>query len=236
MTLVSTVFDWLTHLYYQDFLALSTFVVGLIGYRLFIARMFRYKRQKLYLDRLQAFRSAWIERYAMGKAPIVVVQTLRNHIMIGSFMASTSIILVIGCFNLLFGFDLDKIITNHIFIFLSPDPYIRILKIQLMIVTLLYSFFHFLWYIRELHHMTLILNIPEDRAGEMTGGKSVRYLARLFLSSGIHFSRGIRGYYFIIPLILWMFHPVLMLLSFFGIIYFLVKRDLGLVSCQRCLK
>lgn len=79
--------------------------------------------------------------------------------------------------------------------------------------------------------MTLIFNVPEDRIGGMTGGSPVEYMLNTFLSSGIHFSRGIRGYYFIIPLILWMFHPLLMLSSFSGIIYFPVKRDLGMVPC-----
>jgi uncharacterized membrane protein len=128
---------------------------------------------------------------------------------------------------------MEKIASNHIFIFLTPDPYIRVIKIQLMIVTLLYSFFHFLWYARELHQMTLILNVPENQMIETTGGNPVEYMTQLFLSSGFHFSKGIRGYYFIIPLILWMFHPLLMVLSFFSILYFLVKRDLGLVSCQK---
>ncbi len=222
--------DWLSHLYYQDLCALFTFIIGIFGYKLFLAGMFRHKRDKLYIDRLQDFRKAWVEKYAVGNDPIVVVQTMRNKIMIGSFMASTSILLVIGCFNLLFGFDMEKISSNHIFIFLTPDPYIRVIKIQLMIVTLIYSFFHFLWYIRELHQMSLILNVPESRMRETISGNPVEYITHLFLISGFHFSRGIRGYYFMIPLILWMFHPFLMLISFFSIMYFLIKRDLGLVS------
>ena len=150
--------------------------------------------------------------------------------MIGSFMASTAIILVMGCFNLLFGLDLEGVSTSRILFFTGHDPYLRILKIMLLIVTLLYSFFHFLWHVRELHNMSLILNVPKEKLDEMTHMEPVDHLSQIYLNSAIHFALGIRGYYFLIPLLMWLFHPVLMLCSFFGILFFLLRRDLGMVS------
>jgi len=47
-----------------------------------------------------------------------------------------------------------------------------------------------------------------------------------FLSSGIHFSMGMRGYYFLIPLFMWIFSPMLMIATTVLIMVTLLKRDL----------
>jgi uncharacterized membrane protein len=61
----------------------------------------------------------------------------------------------------------------------------------------------------------------------------IDFLRNMYINSSNHFTLGIRGYYFLIPLLLWMFHPLLMIISFFGIMLFLVRRDLGLAPYQR---
>ena len=160
--------------------------------------------------------------------------------MIASFLASTAIILVIGCLNLLFSTNLS--LSTSQMLFIPHDIFLTKLKILFLILTLSYSFFHFMWYIRELHHMSLILNIPENRLKEVLpvdpgiSNKRLKgdirvdpviFLSTMFLYSGIHFSLGIRGYYALIPLFLWLFHPILMIVSLIGIAFFLVRRDLG---------
>jgi uncharacterized membrane protein len=49
----------------------------------------------------------------------------------------------------------------------------------------------------------------------------------MFLTSGIYFSMGMRGYYFLIPLMLWFFSPLLMILSSLMIFFVLIRRDLA---------
>lgn len=223
-----------------DWALLYLFVCSIIAYKIFLKKMSKNRIDKLYLKQLQLYRSAWIEKYAMGKEPIVVIHSLRNNIMISSFLASTAIILVIGCLNLLFSTNLS--LSTSQMLFIPHDIFLTKLKILFLILTLSYSFFHFMWYIRELHHMSLILNIPENRLKEVLpvdpgiSNKRLKgdirvdpviFLSTMFLYSGIHFSLGIRGYYALIPLFLWLFHPILMIVSLIGIAFFLVRRDLG---------
>ena len=216
-----------------DLLVLCVFLVSLAVYRYFLGRALGDSNSSCYIARMQSVRRAWIETYGMGANPILVVQSFRNKIMISSFMASTSIILVIGGFNFIFGLDLGKIEAEKIFIIANKNPDLEMLRVMLIIVTLLYSFFHFLWHTRELHNMTLIINVPAERLQEVTPLASADFLAKMYLNSGRHFTLGIRGYYFLIPLLLWMFHPALMLVSLISIMVFLVKRDCGLAAYQK---
>ncbi len=225
--------EWLVHLPRMDLLALFVFLAGTTIYKIFLMQQLGNKEKNYYLHQLQHIRIAWIERYGMGGDPILVVQTLRNKTMVSSFMASTALILIIGGFNFVFGVDFEKIKTGKLFFFSLQDPNLGIVKVLLIIVVLLYSFFHFLWHTRELHNMTLILNVPDEKLRAITPLQPLDFLSRMYINSGIHFTLGIRGYYFLIPLLLWMFHPGMMLFSFFGIVVFLVRRDLGQAPYQR---
>jgi uncharacterized membrane protein len=233
MTMFQVLIDWLGKLPLLDLLDLCIFLAGTMAYKVFLTRILRGNRKTYYLHQLQSIRNAWIERYGMGRDPILVVQTLRNKIMISSFMASTALILIVGGFNLVFGMDMGKIEPKSLFFFNLQDPDLQIVKVLLIIIVLLYSFFHFLWHTRELHNMSLILNVPEEQLKKITPLWPLNFLTNMYVNSGVHFTLGIRGYYFLIPLLLWMFHPAMMIVSFFGIMLFLVRRDLGLAPYQR---
>lgn len=209
-----------------DWSALLLFVLAVLGYRFFLSLMLRARPDRLYLGKLQAYRNAWIAAHSGDKNSIVTVQTLRNNIMTASFLASTSIILIMGAFSLLGNLH-GLLETLRAFRPGPPtEPAVELLKILLIIVTLWYCFFNFTSHIREVNYMSLILNIPKERLDEIEGGDSTLLLSRIFRSSGIHFSMGMRGYYFLIPLFMWIFSPVLMIFATLLIMLTLLKRDL----------
>lgn len=209
-----------------DWAALLLFVLAVAGYRAFLSLMLRARPNRLYLGKLQAYRNAWIAAHSGDQNSLVTVQTLRNNIMTASFLASTSIILIMGAFSLLGNLQ-GLVETLRVFRPGPPtEPAVDLLKILLIIVTLWYCFFNFTSHIREVNYMSLILNIPKERLDEIEGGDSTLLLSRIFRSSGIHFSMGMRGYYFLIPLFMWIFSPVLMIFATLLIMLTLLKRDL----------
>lgn len=233
MSMFQAFWGWLLQLTPLDFVALFIFLIGTTAYKLFLVRILRDEQNRYYVYQLRLIRNAWIRTYGMGADPILVVQTMRNKIMISSFMASTALILIIGGFNFVFGMDIAKIKSGSVFFFSLVDPDLEVIKVLLIIIILLYSFFHFLWHTRELHNMSLILNVSREELARISPLPPQDFLENMYINSGIHFTMGIRGYYFLIPLLLWMFHPVMMIVSFFGIMLFLVRRDLGLAPYQR---
>lgn len=209
-----------------DWLALLFFAAAVAGYRSFLGLMLRARPEQLYLGKLQAYRNAWIAVHSGDKNSIVTVQTLRNNIMTASFLASTAIILIMGAFSLLG--NLHGLVEALRAFRPGPptEPAVELLKVLLIIVTLWYCFFNFTSHIREVNYMSLILNIPKEKLDEIEGGDSTLLLSQIFLSSGIHFSMGMRGYYFLIPLFMWIFSPVLMIFTTLFIMLTLLKRDL----------
>lgn len=223
---VSSFLEMCARISVLDWLALLVFAAAVAGYRFFLSLMLRARPERLYLGKLQAYRNAWIAAHSGDQNSLVTVQTLRNNIMTASFLASTSIILIMGAFSLL-GNLTGLVETLRVFRPGPPaEPAVELLKILLIIVTLWYCFFNFTSHIRQVNYMSLILNIPKERLDEIEGGDSTPLLSQIFLSSGIHFSMGMRGYYFLIPLFMWIFSPVLMIATTGLIMLTLLKRDL----------
>jgi uncharacterized membrane protein len=226
MASITVILGWFAHFELFDWLALAFFLTGLLGYRMFLSVMLKTRPDNLFLGKLQQYRKAWIENNSGDKNGIVVVQTLRNTIMSASFLASTAVILIMGAFNLLYTIG-AAVRGNSLFGTGAADPSVEVFKVLLIIIILSYSFFNFTWYIREVNYMSFILNIPKDQLDRIEGGDSTSHIAGMFLTSGIYFSLGMRGYYFLVPLMLWFFSPLLMILSSLMIFFILIRRDLA---------
>lgn len=218
--------NWFANFQLFDWVAFVLFLAALFFYRYFLAFMLKHHSHRLFLGKLQEYRRAWIAGHFGGKNGIVVVQTLRNMLMTASFMASTSILLMIGAFNLLRSLTPPEMAENFFMTGVSQPP-VEVFKILLIILLLSYSFFNFSWFLREINYMSIVLNIPVEQLDEIEDGESSEHIARMFLTSGIHFSLGMRGFYFLIPLLIWFFSPVLMICTTAVILYVLIHRDLA---------
>jgi len=211
---------------FVDLFAIIVYICSIVFYRCFLSLMLNKSPDRLFLGKLQEYRIAWISEFMGANDCIIVVQTLRNTIMSASFLASTAVVLIMGSLNLLPHIrSLDKLI-KLIGMFGSPNPDLEMIKILLAIITLSYSFFHFTCYIREANYLSFMLNVPKNQLDKIEGCDSKDLLAKIFLHAGIHFSLGMRGYYFLFPLFMWLFSPILMILSILLILWFLLKRDL----------
>ncbi|OGQ98038.1 MAG: hypothetical protein A2521_16475 [Deltaproteobacteria bacterium RIFOXYD12_FULL_57_12] len=218
--------NWFANFHFFDWLAFAFFLTGLFGYRYYLSFMLKRHSHRLFLGKLQQYRHAWINGHSGGQDRIVVVQTLRNMLMAASFMASTSILLIMGAFNLLRTLAPPEMAGNFFMTGISQQP-VEVFKILLIILILSYTFFNFTWHIREVNYMSMVLNISKEQLDEIEGGDSSDHIARMFLTSGIYFSLGMRGYYFLIPLLIWFFSPVLMICATALILYVLIHRDLA---------
>jgi uncharacterized membrane protein len=161
------------------------------------------------------------------KSNLVVVQTLRNTIMSASFLASTAIILIMGVFNLLSfisGHQQSRVVVG---IFKSVDPVVEMWRVFLIVITLIYTFINFTWYIRDMNYIGFILNIPKKDLDFIEGRDSTEMISNRFLKAGLRFSMGMRGYYFLMPLFLWLIHPVFMIGALLMVVVILLNRDLA---------
>ncbi|MFH1155642.1 MAG: DUF599 domain-containing protein [Pseudomonadota bacterium] len=229
MTSFTIFFNWIEKFQTMDWIALSLFIIGIGGYRFFLSHMLKSRPHNLFLGKLQDYREAWLEAHACGKDNMVVVQTMRNTIMCGSFLASTSILLMMAAFNMLITLQskAQEIYTHASFMFESSDPGVELFKILLIVIILSYSFFNFTWHLREINYISMVINIPKERLDSIEGKDSIPHMNKLFQKAGIYFSMGMRGYYFLVPLLMWFFSPLMMIVSHCLILYIMIHRDLG---------
>ena len=162
-------------------------------------------------------REHWVNK-VMGKPnlEILAIQTIRNSVMASSFMASTSILLIIGTLNIsekigqwALHWHLDGL--AH-----TVSAELGRLKLGLLMLDFSVAFFCFSMAIRFYNHVGYMINL----SGESTLGIDLAKQTCLYLNrAGSYYAFGIRTFFFSLPIILWFFGP-----------YFLLAATLVLIA------
>lgn len=214
----------------RDFI--TTHATDLSSFALSLAAIFSYQ---LYLrwrtrrdpassaqDIMLVARAAWVGSVMRERRDILAVQTLRNSTMAASFMASTAILLIIGVLTL--SAQGDRLSgTWHALNFLGQaSAEMWLFKLLVMLFDLLFAFFSFSMSVRLFHHIGYLINVPLERALEDSQtGHVVAQMDR----AGIFYRIGMRAYYFTVPLLFWLFGPLLLLGATALLIFFLYHLD-----------
>lgn len=207
--------------YLSDLVIFIISIVLLAAYHMALAR--RTRQQPDYAVHVfnAIVRRHWAEGI-MRTPDVLGVQTLRNSTMAASFMASTSILLIMGVLSLTS--QADKLsATWHMLNFMgSPHPGLWIGKLILLIVDLMAAFFCFTVSVRFYNHIGYMVTMPIDaRPPQLTDELVGRYLNR----AGNYFSTGTRIFYFTIPLVFWLFGSIYLLIATLSLIIALYFID-----------
>lgn len=167
-------------------------------------------------------RAAWVEMVMQERRDILAVQTLRNSTMAAIFMASTAILLIIGVLTL--SAQGDKLSgTWHVLNVLGhSSAEMWQFKLLMMLFDLLFAFFSFSMSVRLFHHIGYSINVPLSRGLAQT--QPAQVVAQMN-RAGIFYRIGTRAYFYIVPLLFWLFGPLLLLGATAALIYFLYRLD-----------
>ncbi|MDA8328626.1 MAG: DUF599 domain-containing protein [Betaproteobacteria bacterium] len=204
-----------------DWLNLLFSVLLVVCYQFFL--YWKSKKQPNYT--IQAVnriaRTAWVETVMAENRDMLAVQTLRNSTMAATFLASTSILLIMGVLNLSgHGGDLGG--TWHgLSLVQSLNKETFSIKLMFLLSDLFASFFCFSMSIRIYTHVGYMINVPLN-----LNHKSItpQHVALQLNRAGKFYSLGMRAYYFIVPFIFWLFGSELLPLSttlLIGVLFFL---------------
>lgn len=155
-------------------------------------------------------RTAWVVGIMEEKNDILAVQTLRNSTMAATFLASTSILLAVGLLTLSGQADKLGETWHAMNIFGSKAESTLTLKLLVILGNLFIAFFNFSFAIRLFMHVGFLINTPPE---EGSYGASITFVAMELNKAGGYFHIGMRAYYFLVPLIFWLFSPIFMVLS-----------------------
>ncbi len=194
------------------------------GYQVRLVRRSRVSPTRTVQGMNALARAAWVEQAMTKGWDVVSVQTLRNATMAATLMASTAIILILGIMSMLA--NADKIgPTLHILNLTgSHESSIWIFKLMMILVDFFVAFFAFSLAVRGYNHVGFLVNVPADMKGSSHGITPAKVALHLNRAAS-YYSIGMRTYYFSVPLLLWLFGAIWMVLSTFGVLLVLKHLD-----------
>ena len=214
----------LLKLFTNDFTAFAVCALLIIAYHIFLRRKVRKDPTCSTVQAVNRIaRTAWVENImADEKNAVLGVQTLRNSTMAATFLASTAVLLIMGVLTL--SEQEQKIeATWHALNMLGAiHPVLWMVKLILMLLDLFVAFFAFSMAIRIYNHVGFQVNVPLRMNHKMI---TPAHVATHLNRAGHFYSVGMRAYYFLVPLVFWLFGPHFMFLSTLGLLATLYRID-----------
>ncbi|MGR9091331.1 MAG: DUF599 domain-containing protein, partial [Gammaproteobacteria bacterium] len=110
----------------------------------------------------------------------------------------------LGIFNLAITADKQGELSTVLSHFGSEHPGLWLVKLIILGANFLFAFFNFTLAVRYYNHTSFMINLPLPDAGELGVDDVIEMLNR----GGMHYSLGMRSYYFAFVLIMWLFGPL----------------------------
>ena len=208
--------------HFWDLLGFLMCVLAITLYQLYLRWRTRRDPASSALHGMHAARTAWVETIMRERRDILSVQTLRNSTMTASFMASTAVLLIIGVLTLTAQADKLSGTWLTLNVLGQESASMWLLKLLLMLLDLLFAFFSFSLAMRLYHHIGYLLNVGPGHDLECT---RPAYVAAELNRAAIYYRFGMRAYFYIVPLLFWLFGTLWMAGATLLLIYFLYHLD-----------
>jgi uncharacterized membrane protein len=166
-------------------------------------------------------RGHWVEHIMAERLDILAVQTLRNWVMASSFLASTGILICLGLLSVAASPEKMAEITPGLNELVREHRVFWLFKLMVLIIDFFFIFFSFCLAIRYFNHVNFMINVPTTLAHKITPD----YITKILNTGTLHYTMGMRGYYFAILLFLWLFGPIWMLMGTVIMIIVLYQLD-----------
>jgi len=213
-----------------DVLAFIVSSALLLGYHLFLRAKLRHHPTYTVQALNSLARAAWVETVMAERRDILAVQTLRNSTMAASFLASTAVLLILGVLTLSAQGDKLGATWHSLNLIGTRDPAAWLAKLLMMTADLFVAFFSFMMAVRVYNHVGYLINTP---ATEKHAVVLPSHVAEFLNRGGHYYYAGQRAFYFLVPLVFWLFGPHFMLLATCGMIVVLYQVDRAPRALQR---
>ena len=207
---------------FLDITALIWFLLCWIGYSHYVNTS-----PKSLMSRMRFWRAKWSLTMLMRDNRIVDSQVITGLNNVVTFFCSTSIFITAGLFASMGASEQIVTIVNQLSFMQSTSIAIVEIKIGLLIVILVYSFFKFGWSIKQHSYSAVVMAaVPDAKMASLENdSEQAELMGKLSSLGAEHFNDGIRAYYFALATVSWFIHP----LAYIGIITWVVlvlhRRD-----------
>jgi uncharacterized membrane protein len=168
-------------------------------------------------------RAHWVAGVMANPAKdIMAVQTLRNFLMGATLMATTAAFLILGTLTL--SSEADRIANSWhaINVMGSSSAGLWVAKVVFLLFDFIVAFFAFAMAIRLANQVVFMINVPGPAPHPLL---TPEHVARRLNLAGAHFATGMRAFFFAVPLVFWLFGPVLLVIATAGLVFALHRLD-----------
>jgi len=170
-------------------------------------------------------RRIWVENVMRNPGKdVMAVQTLRNFIMVGILMVSTSSLLLVGTLTLSGQTENISRTWHALNLGGSHAAEMWIVKVMCLLADFLLAFFSYAMAIRLANHVLFMLNVPKE-AQDVHAALSPDRVAERLNQAGHMVAIGMRSFFFAIPLTFWLFGPQFLLAATVGVVFILSRLD-----------
>jgi uncharacterized membrane protein len=203
-----------------ELLGFGLSAVLLVGYHLFLASRLRLDPHYTIQGVNRDARAAWV-RYIMQdeSRSILAVQTLRNSTMVATFLASTAVLMLVATLSLIGQADAVTSVWHALNLAGPSQPGLWAVKVLFLVSDFFLAFFSFAMAVRLFNHIGYQINLPANTPGPPPGEALI---VTLMNRAGAYYTLGMRAYYFAVPLVFWLFSPLLMVgatIVLLGVLY-----------------
>lgn len=198
----------------------STAFLLIVAYHIHLARKIRNAPLTTTIGLNNHLRRSWVRMIRREKKDILAVHTLRNWSMAASFLASSAILIALALVGAAFKSERIAEVTKTLNFVGSKSETYWLVKWMSLALVFFFTFFNFSLTIRHYNHISFIINIPAEIDPLVKSDRIMRILNH----GTLHYIIGMRGYYLSIPLALWLFGPVWLLIgtvAMLAILYYL---------------
>lgn len=175
---------------------------------------------------MRDYRLLWMKRMLDREVRMVDTQILGNLMRSMSFFASTTLFIIAGLLAVLGARNEAMAVLRELPFTVESSAVIWDLKVLLLIAVFVYAFFKFTWAFRHYNYCLILIGaVPAyDRLDEECHVIAER-AARIATSTGRHFNRGIRAYYFGLAALGWFLHPWIFVVLSGWVVLILYRRE-----------
>jgi uncharacterized membrane protein len=193
---------------WEFYLTAASFLILAIYHFHWLYRIYR-KPMTTTVGITNHLRGHWVESIMRDQRDILAVQTLRNWVMAASFLASTGILICLGLLSVAASPQKMAEITPSLNELVREHRVLWLFKLMVLIIDFFFIFFSFCLAIRYFNHVNFMINVPSTLAHKITP----EYITNILNRGMMHYTMGMRGYYFSVLLFLWLFGPIWMLIG-----------------------
>lgn len=214
---------WLDAVSAMDIIALLFFVLCWAGYARYTER---HSKTESLLSVTNRYRRQWMREMVKRDnrtTDTIMIGNLQRSI---AFYANTSIFIIIGLITLLGYEDKTHQIIGNIPFARDSSPFMWQVKIFILVIIFIYSFFKYTWSTRQFNYAGIFVNsVPpyaevKDQLEEIAAKGS--FLAG---NAAKHFNNGLRAYYFGLAALGWFVHPLAFMLATAWVVYVTHRRE-----------